>query len=348
MTNHRVRLPAEWEPQDAIQLTWPHAGTDWKPILNEIIPVYEALVTLLTGAGKVVIAAPPKNINALSQRLIELGATEEKLQIFPVETNDTWVRDYGPVTVETDHGLCLLDYQFNAWGNKHPCQLDNALTTALVELGAYPGASIEKRTLVLEGGSIETDGNGTLLTTAQCLLNPNRNPSLGRTEIEQQLCEDLGVKKINWLQHGALQGDDTDSHIDTLARLCPNNVIAYQACDDETDSHFSELQLMANELQDMTSADGSSYRLIPLPWPSAKYDQTGQRLPATYANFLVFNHLVVVPTYRDKQDGEALAQLAKAFPGYRVEGVDCLPVIQQHGSLHCITMQLPKGTLNAH
>lgn len=348
MTNHRVRLPAEWEPQDAIQLTWPHAGTDWKPILNEIIPVYEALVTLLTGAGKVVIAAPPKNIQVLSQRLIELGATEETLQIFPVESNDTWVRDYGPVTVETSRGLCLLDYQFNAWGNKHPCQLDNALTSALFELGAYPGAAHRKSGLVLEGGSIETDGNGTLLTTAQCLLNPNRNPSLGQTEIEQQLCEDLGVKKINWLHHGALQGDDTDSHIDTLARLCPNNVIAYQACDDETDSHFRELQLMASELQDMTSADGSGYHLIPLPWPSAKYDKTGQRLPATYANFLVFNHLVIVPTYRDTQDGEALAQLAKAFPGYQIEGLDCLPVIQQHGSLHCITMQLPKGTLNAH
>lgn len=348
MTNHRVRLPAEWEPQDAIQLTWPHAGTDWKPILNEIIPVYEALVTLLTRAGKVVIAAPPTDLESLSQRMIQLGVSADKLRIFPVESNDTWVRDYGPVTVETDRGLCLLDYQFNAWGDKHPCQLDNALTSVLFELGAYPGAAHCKSGLVLEGGSIETDGMGTLLTTAQCLLNPNRNPSLDRVEIEQQLCKDLGVKKINWLHHGALQGDDTDSHIDTLARLCPNNVIAYQACDDETDSHFQELQLMASELQNMTSADGSSYRLIPLPWPAAKYDKTGQRLPATYANFLVFNHLVIVPTYRDMQDGEALAQLAKAFPGYQIEGLDCLPVIQQHGSLHCITMQLPKGTLNAH
>ncbi|MAZ71198.1 agmatine deiminase family protein [Porticoccus sp.] len=348
MTNYQVRLPAEWEPQDAIQLTWPHAGTDWKPILNEIIPVYETLVRLLTGAGEVIITVLPTGLNSLSKRMSQLGISADKLQLFPVETNDTWVRDYGPVTVETDHGLYLLDYQFNAWGNKHPCELDNALTSALFELGAYPGASVQKRTLVLEGGSIETDGNGTLLTTAQCLLNPNRNPSFNQTEIEQQLCKDLGVKKINWLQHGALQGDDTDSHIDTLARLCPNNVIAYQACDDITDSHYPELQLMADELQDMTSADGSSYRLIPLPWPSAKYDQTGQRLPATYANFLVFNHLVIVPTYRDTKDSEALAQLAKAFPGYQVEGVDCLPVIQQHGSLHCITMQLPKGTLNAH
>ena len=348
MTNYQVRLPAEWEPQDAIQLTWPHGGTDWKPILNEIIPVYETLVRLLTGAGEVIITVLPTGLNSLSKRMSQLGISADKLQLFPVETNDTWVRDYGPVTVETDHGLYLLDYQFNAWGNKHPCELDNALTSALFELGAYPGASVQKRTLVLEGGSIETDGNGTLLTTAQCLLNPNRNPSFNQTEIEQQLCKDLGVKKINWLQHGALQGDDTDSHIDTLARLCPNNVIAYQACDDITDSHYPELQLMADELQDMTSADGSSYRLIPLPWPSAKYDQTGQRLPATYANFLVFNHLVIVPTYRDTKDSEALAQLAKAFPGYQVEGVDCLPVIQQHGSLHCITMQLPKGTLNAH
>ena len=181
--------------------------------------MYETLVRLLTGAGEVIIAVPPTGLNSLSKRMSQLGISADKLQLFPVETNDTWVRDYGPVTVETDHGLCLLDYQFNAWGNKHPCQLDNALTSALVELGAYPGASIQKRTLILEGGSIETDGNGTLLTTAQCLLNRNRNPSLDQTEIEQQLCKDLGVKKINWLQHGALQGDDTDSHVDTLARL---------------------------------------------------------------------------------------------------------------------------------
>lgn len=348
MNNHRARLPAEWEPQDAIQLTWPHAGTDWEPILNEIIPVYETLVTLLSGVGEVVIAAPPKSIHDLSQRLIELGATQEQLHIYPVESNDTWVRDYGPITIETNHGLCLLDYQFNAWGNKHPHQLDNALTSTLFRSGAYPGAIMQERTLVLEGGSIETDGMGTLLTTARCLLNRNRNPSLDQTEIEQQLCEDLGVEKINWLFHGAMQGDDTDSHIDTLARLCPDNVIAYQACDDETDSHFSELQLMAVELQNMTSARDGHYRLIPLPWPSAKYDKTGQRLPATYANFLVFNQLVIVPTYRDPQDSVALAQLAKAFPGYQIKGLDCLPVIQQHGSLHCITMQLPKGTLNAH
>ncbi|WP_438952462.1 agmatine deiminase family protein [Porticoccus sp.] len=172
MTSHRVRLPAEWEPQDAIQLTWPHAGTDWEPILNEIIPVYEALISLLTGVGEVVIATLPTNLNALSKRMTQLGVSADKLHIFPVESDDTWVRDYGPITVETGQGLCLLDYQFNAWGNKHPCQLDNAITSALFELGAYPGAAIRERKLVLEGGSIETDGMGTLLTTAQCLCNP--------------------------------------------------------------------------------------------------------------------------------------------------------------------------------
>lgn len=339
------RLPAEWEPQDAIQLTWPHANTDWKSRLDQVIPVYERLVALLSEVCDLLIGAPSGLLDSLGQRFSDLGIDSRRIHLYAVDSNDTWARDHGPITVESDDGLQLLDFQFTGWGNKYPAALDNKITCELYRQGAYPGAEYRCIDLVLEGGAIESDGKGTLLTTEQCLLNPNRNPQLDRGAMEDQLKSMLGVRKINWLRHGALQGDDTDSHVDTLARLCPNNVIAFQACDDPSDSHFQDLRAMAGELELLTAADGHSYRLVALPWPSARFDANDERLPATYANFLVINGMVIVPAYDDANDAIALSQVAKAFPGYRVEGLDCLALIHQHGSLHCITMQLPEGVL---
>lgn len=339
------RLPAEWEPQDAVQLTWPHAGSDWAPMLPRVIPLYEQLVQILSRSGHVLIAAPPSEVQFLGDRLEALGVDMARLHLHGAVTDDSWTRDHGPLTVITAAGPRLLDYEFNGWGGKYPAARDNALTAELWHQGAYPGADYSKRDFVLEGGAIESDGAGTLLTTSQCLLNPNRNPGLNRADIEARLGEDLGVSKVNWLEHGALEGDDTDSHIDTLARLCPGNVIAYQSCDDPDDSHYRELRAMAEELASLTDARGRPYTLVPLPWPSAKYDEGGARMPATYANFLVFNGMVLVPQYDDRRDEEALCRVADAFPGYELVGLNCLPLIHQHGSLHCITMQLPKGVL---
>lgn len=346
-SQHFNRLPAEWEPQDGVQLTWPHADSDWEPQLGNIVALYERLVSLLARRGQVVIGAPQSEVEGLARRFECLGIPLERVQLHPVRANDTWVRDHGPITVITDHGPCLYDYQFNGWGHKHPAALDNGITADLYRQGAYPGAGYRLRDLVLEGGAIDSDGRGTLLTTSQCLLNPNRNPGLNQAELEAVMREDFGVAKINWLHHGALQGDDTDSHIDTLARLCPDQCIAYQSCDVPGDSHYQELRLMEDELRAMSSACGERYRLVPLPWPAPKYDAEGQRLPASYANFLVINSLVIVPTYDDPRDSEALAEIARAFPGYDVEGLDCSVAIIQHGSLHCLTMQLPQGVLRA-
>ena len=346
--NHRSetkRLPAEWEPQDAVQLTWPHANTDWQPLLNQVVPVYERLVQLLLEVCDVIIGAPEDQVDSLRVRFQSLNLDLSKIHLYAVQSNDTWARDHGPITIETAKGLVLLDFQFTGWGGKFQADLDNAITADLYQQGAYGNSSCQHQPLVLEGGAIESDGRGTLLTTEQCLLNPNRNPQLDKSANEEQLGQLFGVTRINWLKHGALQGDDTDSHIDTLARLCPNNVIAYQSCDEPADPHFDDLQAMANELQKMTDCAGSPYRLLALPWPSAKYDELGERLPATYANFLIINNMVIVPTYQDVRDNEALMKIQDAFPGYRVEGIDCLPLIHQHGSLHCITMQLPRGVL---
>jgi agmatine deiminase len=208
------------------------------------------------------------------------------------------------------------------------------------------GANLKTIGLIMEGGSIECDGIGTILTTAACLLSPNRNPQLDQSEIEQALASLLGARRVLWLNHGYLAGDDTDSHVDTLARICPDNVIAYAACDDVRDEHYDELKLMEAELKSFRAPDGSPYRLIPLPWPKARFDESAHRLPATYANYLVINGAVLVPTYCDpEQDSLALERIGQAFPGREIIAIDCLPLLEQHGSLHCVTMQLPQGVL---
>ena len=200
--------------------------------------------------------------------------------------------------------------------------------------------------LVLEGGSTESDGRGTILTTAECLLNPNRSPHLTQEEIEATLGASLGADRFLWLEHGFLAGDDTDSHVDTLARLCPDDTIVYVRCDDPGDEHHPALAAMEAELRGFRTREGKPYRLVPLPWPRPQTDSEGHRLPATYANFLVINGAVLVPTYGDRSDAAALAAVGSAFPGREAIGIDCRPLILQHGSLHCVTMQLPKGVLS--
>lgn len=339
------RLPAEWEPQDAVLLTWPHADSDWAPLLEEVTQLYEALVTVIADYADLIVAVPEAQLEAIHARLEAMAVPMDSVHLRPAESNDTWARDHGPITVlENDHPK-LLDFQFNGWGHKFAHTLDNQLTSVLHRDGAFPEVPLAPQGWVLEGGSIEVDGRGTLLTTEACLLNPNRNPNLSRAEIETRLKASLGVKKINWLKNGHLAGDDTDSHIDTLARLCPNNVIAYVQCDDPDDEHYAPLKAMEAELEAMTDVDGRPYYLIPLPWPGPVCNDEGDRLPATYANFLICNQAVLVPQYDCPADEQALEQVMQAFPGYHIFGVPCSVLIEQGGSLHCITMQLPEGVL---
>jgi len=343
MTNQR--LPAEWEPQDAILLAWPHKNTPWDWQLDDMVQLYEALVSVICDYADVVIALPEAAIPEVRERLGAMEVPLEYIYFYPVDSNDTWVRDFGPITVQTDAGMKVLNFEFNAWGQKYPFDLDNQVSAKMQVLNAFPAADFESVNFVLEGGSIETDGRGTLLTTTSCLLNKNRNPDLSKEQIEQQLKVALGVRKINWLSSGYLAGDDTDGHVDVLARICPNNTIVYTACDDENDEHYSELKSMEQELMAMTNADRQSYRLLPLPWPGAKYSDNDQRLPATYANFLVVNEAVLVPIYDSLSDEDALDVVSQAFPNYEIFGIPCLSLIERGGSLHCITMQLPEGVL---
>jgi agmatine deiminase len=282
------------------------------------------------------------------QRLLDAaGVPAARVRLECVPSNDSWSRDHGPITVHQDGVPRLLDFRFNGWGGKYAADLDDRITARLAAAGAFATAAPEAVDFVLEGGGIESDGEGTLLTTAQCLLTPGRNPRLDRAGIERELLRRFGLRRVLWLEHGHLEGDDTDSHIDTLARFCDARTIAYQACADAADAHHADLAAMERELQALRTADGAPYRLVPLPWPGAKRSAEGRRLPASYANFLIIDGAVLVPTYRDPADALALERLAGCFPGREIVGIDCLPLIEQNGSLHCITMQLPRGVLAA-
>jgi agmatine deiminase len=338
------RLPAEWEAQDGVLLAWPHEETDWKDCLDRVVPVFVRIAERISLFENVLVIAPDQE--PVEDLLRRAGAIMDRIRVLELPSNDTWARDFGPITVLDNESPLLLDFGFNGWGLKFPADRDNRLTRGLHGAGAFGGARLETVGLVLEGGSIESDGDGTILTTAECLLNPNRNPHLSRNGIEAALAAHLGADRFLWLESGFLEGDDTDSHIDTLARLCPDDTILHVACDNPDDPHYEPLRAMASELSAFRTRDGRPYRLIPLPWPEARHDGDGNRLPATYANFLVINGAVLVPTYGDRHDRAALAAVREAFPGRSVLGIDCLPLILQHGSLHCVTMQIPKGVLS--
>ena len=338
-----VRLPAEWEPQDAILLAWPHSESDWQPQLEEVSTVYLELTRAICRYQQVLIITPEPQE---TERQLRAGKIElNGIRIEKIPTNDTWTRDFGPITILRNDKPVLLDFGFNGWGLKFAADQDNQATRRLYSAGCFGKTLLEISNLILEGGSIESDGAGTILTTAECLLNANRNPHLNKQKIEQALFQQLGAKRVHWLDHGFLAGDDTDSHIDTLARLCPDDTIVYVHCDDPTDEHFSALQKMKQQLQQLRTQEGKPYRLIPLPWPKARYDEKGQRLPATYANYLVINGAVLVPTYNDPADSVAEQVIGDAHPGREIIGIDCRPIIRQHGSLHCISMQIPRGVL---
>ncbi|GHB08002.1 agmatine deiminase family protein [Salinicola rhizosphaerae] len=342
-----ARLFPEWHPQDAIQLTWPTPTSDWAPLIDHIEATLEALVCAITRYEPVLISVHDAAQRArLTTRFDALHVPVEQRHFVVADSDDTWARDHGPIGVERDGRLELLDYVFTGWGGKFAAERDNRLTETLAGLGVY-GAPLATREMVLEGGAIESDGEGTLLTTSACLLNPNRNPELGREAVEARLAADFGVSRVLWLENGHLEGDDTDSHIDTLARFCDPATIAYVRCDDPSDPHFDALAAMEEELKALRREDGSAYRLLALPWPKACFDpDDGHRLPATYANFLIINGAVLVPTYADAADFIALEVLAGAFPDRDIVPIDCRAVIRQHGSLHCLTMQLPRGMLN--
>ena len=330
-----TRLPAQWEEQELIQLVFPHKDTHWNEYLDEAIETFVNIVKTITKYQKCLIVA--KELNSVKS----LFRNKKNITFVRLDSNDTWSRDLGGITVQNDKKFTILDFNFNAWGKKFPYKLDNQITKKLKLKGIFKGYNHQTISFVLEGGSIESDGEGVIMTTSKCLLEKNRNPYLTKSTIEKQLQKYLGAKKILWLNSGYLIGDDTDSHIDTLARFIDTNTIVYQSCDDKDDEHYEELKKMENQLKTFKNINGKSYKLIPLPWIEAKY-YDDERLPATYANFLIINNAVLIPTYNDKNDDKVLKLFKNIFPKRDIIGIDCTILIRQHGSLHCVTMQYPK------
>lgn len=333
-------LPAEWFPQSAVQLTWPHAGTDWAPILKEVIPCFVSIAQEIMKREKLVVVCPDA-----SEVKEQLGAfDEERVRFVELPTNDTWARDHGGISVFDPLGPMVYDFVFNGWGMKFAANKDNLITRNLYQSGVFAEEIqlVNMAPFVLEGGSIESDGRGTLMATAECLLSVNRNEYLQREEIEHYLKDVFGVKRILWIENGYLAGDDTDSHVDTLARFCSEDTIAYVKCEDESDEHYDELRAMGEEIKAFRQENGEPYRLVPLPMADEVVWE-GERLPATYANFLIINGAVLLPFYNSPKDEEARNALQAVFPDREVIGVNCLPLIKQHGSLHCVTMQYPEG-----
>ena len=283
-----------------------------------------------------------EEITATYEEMAREIRKREELLIVGEPSNDTWARDHGFISLVDDQGgRRLLDFKFNGWGEKFPAELDNAINRRLYDEGKISGEYIDCLDFVLEGGSIESDGKGTIFTTSCCLLAPHRNQPLSQAEIEARLKQELCAERVIWIDHGHLTGDDTDGHIDTLVRICPDDTLLYIGCDDPEDEQYEDLRLMEEQLKTFRTLEGKPYRLVKLPMPRPILFE-GERLPATYANFLVINGAVLCPTYDQPDlDAEALRLIGEAFPDREIVGIDCQSIIKQHGSLHCCTMQYP-------
>ncbi len=353
MMSRSMRWPAEWEPQDAVIVAWPHAETDWRDNLAEVEKTYVALVTAISKFERALIIVADANLEHRARTLLHAArANVLQIEFVLIPYDDTWLRDSGPITLirrraaaSSEKKFRLLDFRFTGWGGKFEASRDDQIVQNLFRSNFFSNAEHKRIEWALEGGGIESDGAGTILTTWQCLKL--RHPQLSRVEIEEVLSESLASERVLWLDSGFLEGDDTDAHIDTLARFVELDHIVYQGCDDTNDAHFFALDDMQTQIHALKQRNGKPYRLTALPWPKPIFAQNGRRLAASYANFLIVNDAVLMPTYGDEvADARALAIMQRVCPERKIAAISCRALIEQNGSLHCVTMQLPQGVLN--
>lgn len=334
-----IRFPAEWEKQSAILIAWPDQAGDFGANLNDVEQSYRFIAETISRYESLIILSK----NAAHQRHIETLLPVEKsvIHFIHADYNDIWVRDTAFLTVEKDGKPLLLNFCFNGWGGKYEYAADNALNRNILKHSPFANNPHLHIDMVLEGGSVESDGKGTILTTKQCLLNPNRNPELSKDEIEAQLQKHFGAERVLWIEQENLDGDDTDAHIDTLARFCSSDTIAYTSSNDPSEKHYQSLKNMESQLKALKTANGKPYKLVALDLPKPIFDADGKRLPANYSNFLILNNAVMVPVYDDPLDQTAVDKLAECFPQHEIIATPCRPIVHQYGSLHCMTMQFP-------
>lgn len=340
------RWPAEWEPQDAILLAWPHSGTDWVDNLADVEKTYVELISAIVRFETAVILVPSAELQwHAEQCLAAAGIIPDRIRFFRADYDDTWLRDTGPVTLRCNGSFRVNDFRFTGWGGKFSALRDDRLVSALYASGLFRNTEYRHYDFALEGGAIDNDGAGTVLTTFNCLHQ--RHPHLDHQQLRAQLASFLAADRILILDSGQLEGDDTDAHIDTLARFASSDTIVFQACDDPADSHYSSLAAMRLELESLRTRDGKPYQLVALPWAPPIFSVDDRRLAASYANFLIINGAVLMPAYGVAVDAVAERILSRVFPDREVIAVSARALIEQNGSLHCVTMQLPLGVLNA-
>ena len=337
-----TRFPAEWEKQSAVLIAWPHRTGDFANRLESIEETYGFIAKTITQQQKLIIVCHDDSHQLHIKALLH---NDHNIDYIQATVNDIWVRDTVFLTVENDGKPQLLNFLFNGWGNKYPHHEDNALNHKLLTRIPFKGVSHQDIDFILEGGSVESDGIDTIMTTRQCLLNSNRNKGLTQSDIEQKLSLHLGAKRVLWVDQANLAGDDTDAHIDTLARFCSATTIAYTSCDDSNDRHYHSLKRMEVQLQAFRTQANQPYELVALPMPKPIFDEDHQRLPANYVNFLIINNAVMVPAYDDATDAVAVERLAACFPRHKIIPIPCRPLVYQYGSLHCMTMQFPEKAL---
>jgi agmatine deiminase len=337
------RMPAEWERHEGTWLTWPRPEGISFPDKYEPVPeVYARFIRELGAVEKVHINVWHTEMEEWVRGLLtKHGCPLDPVSFHPFPAYEPWCRDHGPIFLKRISGeqpeRAIVDWAYNAWGNKYPpCDLDDAVPQHVARLRQLP---LFSPGIVMEGGALDVNGAGTLMTTESCLLNPNRNPHLDRGQIEQLLRDYLGVAQILWLGDG-IAGDDTDGHIDDLARFVDANTVVTVVEEDPKDENFEPLQENLRRLRGLTDQDGQSLRIVTLPMPR-RLEHEGQRLPASYANFYIANGIVVVPTYRDPNDSRALEVLQGVFPQRRVIGLDSIDLVWGLGSFHCISQQEP-------
>lgn len=339
----KYTLPAEWHEQRAVLLAWPSEHTDWAPYLNEMEQTVTDMVCAIYEHEQVIIVTD--NITRVKKCVFERMGKRVYKGIYYLLTsyNDTWMRDCGPLTLIDGQGNKLIaDFRFNGWGEKFDALKDNLITQELYQKGYIDGVHIDEQNFVLEGGAIESDGKGTIFTTRFCQMAPHRNQPMTECEIEERMKKSLGAERIVWFDHGKLVGDDTDGHIDMVVRIAPNDTLLY--CKDELNQGqtLDEFNKLEGEVQSLRTLDGKPYRTLALPLPGP-VEFEGELLPASYANFLVINGAVLVPTYRQADnDRRAMQIIGEAFPDREIIGIDATVAIRQHGAIHCLTMQIPK------